>query len=97
MTSDTPVLRKAGKSELPVSVVGGDGYNDIYVYRGGDMLTSRWKLSWRERWKLLWSGNLYLQQLTFKKRMQPIKLLVDEPMLSECTTEDLTCQETGDE
>lgn len=38
-----------------------------------------WKLSFRERVKLLFSGLLYHQVLTFGQALQPIRLEVDEP------------------
>lgn len=47
------------------------------------MYTSRWRLSWRERFRLLLSGDLYLQQLTYNSGMQPIKLSTEEPGLTE--------------
>ena len=40
---------------------------------------TRWKLSWRERLKLLATGNLWLTLLTFGQPLQPILLEVDSP------------------
>lgn len=40
---------------------------------------TRWKLSWRERFKILLSGDLYLWLLTFGKPLQPLNLTVDKP------------------
>ncbi len=44
----------------------------------GTILT-RWRLTWRERCKILWSGDLYLWVLTFGQRLQPLRPTVDRP------------------
>ena len=46
------------------------------------MITSRWKLSWLERWLVLWRGSIWVQSLTFSQPLQPIKLSVYEPEVS---------------
>ena len=38
-----------------------------------DGFLSRWKLTWRERLQIAWSGSLYIAVLTFGMRHQPIK------------------------
>lgn len=38
------------------------------------LITIRWKLSWRERWKILLNGCLWQQVMTFNGPLQPIKL-----------------------
>ena len=38
------------------------------------IVITRWKLSWRERLRAVWSGDLYLTILTFNRPLQPIKL-----------------------
>jgi hypothetical protein len=47
-------------------------------------VTTRWTLTWRERWKLFRSGEFYLQILTFGRPLTPVKPMVDEPTLEEC-------------
>jgi len=42
---------------------------------------SRWRLGWRERLKILWTGSLYLRQLTFGQKLQPQLPTVDCPTL----------------
>lgn len=37
-------------------------------------ITIRWKLSWRERWKIFINGCMWQQVLTFNGPLQPIKL-----------------------
>ena len=46
--------------------------------------TTRWKLTWRERLRLLVTGHLYIQVLTFQTPFQPIKPMVEEPSIEEC-------------
>lgn len=36
-------------------------------------VTSCWSLTWRERWKLLLTGRLWISSLTFHLPLQPIK------------------------
>lgn len=47
------------------------------------MITSRWKFSWKERFKILLFGNVWLQQLAFHKPVQPVKLLVIQPEIQD--------------
>jgi hypothetical protein len=47
-------------------------------------VTTRWRLSLGERFRILWTGNLYLQVLTFGDPLQPLKPSVDEPSVAEC-------------
>lgn len=42
---------------------------------------TRWKLSLKERFQVLWTGSLFLQQLTFNSPLQPQLPSVDEPKL----------------
>jgi hypothetical protein len=37
---------------------------------------TKWKLSWRERLRILLSGNLYLTVMTFGQPLQPIRMSV---------------------
>ena len=47
-------------------------------------VTTRWELTWRERWRIFISGNLWLQMLTFDEPLQPVKILTEEPTIEEC-------------
>lgn len=46
--------------------------------RTGAVLT-RWKLTWRERLRILFLGDLYLEVLTFRQPLQPVRLSVAPP------------------
>ena len=49
-------------------------YQPLPVYKGEDgLVVSCWKLSWRERAKILFTGKLWLNILTFNKPLQPIR------------------------
>jgi len=37
----------------------------------GDTTISRWRLSWRERLRVLWTGHIWLQQMNFGRPPQP--------------------------
>ena len=42
-------------------------------------ITCCWRLSWRDRLKVLWTGQLWHQVWTFYQPLQPQLLLVDKP------------------
>lgn len=44
----------------------------------GQVIT-RWSLSWRERLRVLWTGSLWLRQLTFNEPLQPQSPTVEAP------------------
>lgn len=51
-----------------------------FVGTGADgQMVFCWKLSWRERFKLLVTGRLWHAVLTFRNDLQPQQLLVDYP------------------
>jgi hypothetical protein len=43
------------------------------------VVTSRWRLTWRERLRVLFGGSVYLQSHTFGRQLQPVALTLDEP------------------
>ncbi len=45
----------------------------------GGVVTTRWRFTWKERLQLLWSGNLWLQQMTFHRNVQPVKIVTVQP------------------
>lgn len=48
--------------------------------REGTVLT-RWKMTWRERIRALFVGDVYLKILTFGSPLQPVLLQVKQPEL----------------
>jgi len=47
-------------------------------------VTTRWELSFWELWRVFWSGEIWIQVLTFGELLQPIKILTKEPPLKDC-------------
>lgn len=47
------------------------------------MVLTRWKFTWRERFRLLFAGDLYVWIWTFRRALQPIAIAVDKPELSD--------------
>lgn len=57
-------------------------YNPLPAHRTeGGIVTCCWKLEWKERIKLLFSGRLWHSILTFNHPLQPQRLRVDKPKL----------------
>lgn len=55
-------------------------YQPLPAHRTDDgEVISCWSLSWRERLRVLWTGRLWLRQLTFGELMQPQLLEVESP------------------
>lgn len=61
---------------LPLPTVRSEGESEC--------VTSRWKLGWKERLRVLFGGNIWLQQLMFGRRLQPVKMLAFEPNAADC-------------
>lgn len=56
-------------------------YLPLPVFKQPDgTLLITWKLTWRERLTLLFTGRLYHIVLTFNQPLQPIMLLVKDPV-----------------
>lgn len=47
---------------------------------GTRSMISRYRLTWPERLKILFSGNVWWEQLTFGQPLQPQKLYLAEPL-----------------
>jgi hypothetical protein len=87
----SPVLRRALPSYLTDTTWAKDQpqYNVLPSIRSTEpgqsgRVTTRWRLTWRERWKLLAGGSLFIQILTFGMPLQPLLPFVGEPTLEEC-------------
>lgn len=89
MTPQPWVLKKQPRLRMGLSIFGSSQkeYVPLPGLRGQDeyrMVTTRWHLTWQERLRLLVSGDLWVQMLTFGKPLQPIKILTEEPTPEEC-------------
>lgn len=50
-------------------------YLPLPAHRAEDgCVTTRWRLTWKERLKVLVTGNIWLQLLTFNQPLQPVML-----------------------
>lgn len=57
-------------------------YHPLSAHRDADgRSTSCWHLSWRERVRVLFTGRVWHQMLTFHRAPMPIKLLTEKPEL----------------
>lgn len=45
----------------------------LRIFNEQGQIVSRWKLNWRERLTVLFTGEFFLSQLTFNQPLQPIK------------------------
>lgn len=58
-------------------------YMPLPVHRNEDdpngVLTCCWRLSWRERIKVLFTGRVWNEIMTFRKPLQPHLLSIDKP------------------
>lgn len=69
--------------DLPETVYAKDQppYQPLPVWRDDDgAVLSRWHATWRERLRILFTGDVYLWQLTFNRALQPVKLETERPM-----------------
>ena len=44
-------------------------------------VTTRWKLTWKERLKVFLAGNVYLQVCTFNHPLQPLRMTAEPPAI----------------
>jgi len=85
MKPTTPVL--PSHPEFPEMTLAKDQpeYEPLPVcvirYGNGDISTiSRWRFTWRERLRVLFTGTMWLEQLTFGSRLQPQLPHTREPL-----------------
>jgi hypothetical protein len=56
-------------------------YLPLPAHRSKDgTVTSCWKMSWKERLRVLFTGKVFLQLLTFNKPLQPQWMTVNNPV-----------------
>jgi len=55
-------------------------YLPLPSHKTGDgIVTSCWGMTFLERLKVLWSGHIWVQNMTFNKPLQPQKISVEKP------------------
>jgi hypothetical protein len=69
-TADREILMKGNGSNVQDLAA--------FVYEDGTVLT-RWRMSWRQRIMALFTGNIYLWQMTGGRGFSPCALTVGEP------------------
>ena len=83
MTPTSPVIKGQEDREV-IYAKDQPEYLPLPAIRTSDgLVITRWKLTWRERWQVLWGGSLWLELLTFNKPLQPIRLSTVPPVLEE--------------
>ena len=88
MTPQSPVLPSA-LIDLPEVIYGRDQpeYAKLPTLVSRDSIkltTSRWQMTWAERLRVLFTGQLWIQQATFSMPYQPIKPTTIEPSIEDC-------------
>ena len=59
-------------------------YLSLPAYRSANgLVTTLWKLSLWERIKVVVTGEMFLQVVSFNKPLLPLKMSVDKPLLEE--------------
>lgn len=83
MSPATPVLiRQSGIVPEIVFAKDQPQYLQLPAVRLDDgTVISRWRLTWRERLRVLWTGSLWCSVLTFNHPLQPTRLETTEPVL----------------
>lgn len=56
-------------------------YLPLPAYTNERETISCWKLTWKERFKVLITGNIWLRQFNFGTRLQPQAPCIDSPFL----------------
>ena len=88
MTAVSPVLPSLDPGSYPEKVIGKDQaeYENLPSVLSADLnrVTNRWRLTWKERFAVLLSGDLWTQQLLFGHQVQPMKVMAEEPTAEDC-------------
>ena len=55
-------------------------YHPLPAYRDNEgIVTARWHMDWRERLRVLWTGDVYVSIKTFNMNLQPSRVSVEPP------------------
>lgn len=82
MTPVTPIIpnHEFPKSQLKVYAKDQPEYIPLPVHcTPSGIVTSRWKLTWRERLYILFFGHFWLQCMTFNRPLQPVRPIARTP------------------
>lgn len=80
----TPITPVVPGFDLDVTVFAEDQpeYIALPSHRQPDgTVTTRWKLTWKERILIAFGGSMWLQVLTFNQPLQPVKLTAECPIM----------------
>lgn len=69
--------------EIPITLIAKDQdeYLTLLAFRDDSgTIVTRWHISWKDRFKILFKGNLWLTILTFNQPLQPVKLETNCPL-----------------
>ena len=58
-------------------------YLPLPAFTDGTHVVSCWRLTWRERLRLLFGGRLWLMQMTFGGPLQPQLPSIDSPLVTQ--------------
>lgn len=80
MTPQSPVVPGLEQHEIKIAE-NQDEYETLPALpvHDGDVVITRWNLTFLERLRLLFNGNLYLWIWRFRQPLQPVLLSVDKP------------------
>lgn len=89
MKAVQPILPSASGIDLPVIEFGKsqEEYETLPALVSNDYtfkVTCRFQLTWKERLQILLGGSIWLQQLSFGNPFQPVKLIAQEPEVTDC-------------
>lgn len=83
MKAVTPIVPGAN---LPVTLIAKNQkeYKTLpaYIDRSDGMVLTHWKLTWRERLRVIIYGDIYHFQLTFNGPLQPLSMQVERPQIA---------------
>lgn len=80
-----PVSPIVPGADLPVCTYAKDQkeYTPLPVWKDEDgTVLSRWRCSWRERLRILLTGDVYLWMLTFNQPLQPVTMQTEKPKIA---------------
>jgi len=55
----------------------------IFLHDNTGTILTRWRLTWKDRLKILLTGNIWVWMMAFGQRIQPIKLTADKPEVTQ--------------